>query len=555
MYNWKDVETNKLIANNKLHSAVTLHAYADPTIMTAKDEDFEVFIKGNHAKVNGGGVGTNGDVIIGTAPTDPVTITVDKKWIDDKGAELIGDALKDLPPVTFELYRHLEKQSEKDAEYVGYITTERVYDTEEGYVWPQAKFTNQSEKNADGETWIYTVKEQGSDKFNGKIEKVVDNQYAWLATNTLAYTLKLEKQVSGKPDTKNFEFVIQLWNAGGTLYNGKLQTVDQNNKAGEVEFKEGKATVTLQKGASIRLTNLRQGMKYAINENLEKTNPDKVTITMNKVLIGNGESGNIRKKPVEPGTTEIVFTNHYGPVGDLKIGKTVTGNAGDKTKDWTFQVKLTGKNLAEQYTYTGGAIDGIAVPADGVLTLEDGVGTITLKHGQFVTINRLPAGTEGRVTELDANKNGYKTTVKTLIYTDAGELKTENVWVESDKFEGTIAENEVLEGAFVNTKNSTPTDPTDPTDPEKPNKPDPEKPPVEIPDPDVPLVEPEDPTTEIDEPDVPLVEPGTPVEEIEEPEVPLGDAPKTGDAAPIVGLVGLLVVAVAGLVVTRRKFN
>ena len=91
-------------------------------------------------------------------------------------------------------------------------------------------------------------------------------------------------------------------------------------------------------------------------------------------------------------------------------------------------------------------------------------------------------------------------------------------------------------------------------DPEPPTT-DPEKPPVEITDPDVPLVEPEDPTTEIDEPDVPLVEPGTPVEEIDEPEVPLGDAPKTGDAAPIVGLVGLLIVAVAGLVVVRRKFN
>ena len=95
-------------------------------------------------------------------------------------------------------------------------------------------------------------------------------------------------------------------------------------------------------------------------------------------------------------------------------------------------------------------------------------------------------------------------------------------------------------------------------DPEPPTT-DPEKPPVEITDPDVPLVEPEDPTTEIDESDVPLVEPGTPVEppveEIDEPEVPLGDAPKTGDAAPIVGLVGLLIAAVAGLVVTRRKFN
>lgn len=96
-------------------------------------------------------------------------------------------------------------------------------------------------------------------------------------------------------------------------------------------------------------------------------------------------------------------------------------------------------------------------------------------------------------------------------------------------------------------------DPWTPTEP--PTKPDPEEPPVDIPDPDVPLVEPEEPTTEIDEPDVPLVEPGTPVEELDEPEVPLGDAPKTGDNANVIPFMVLLVLAGAGLVVVRRKFN
>ena len=120
----------------------------------------------------------------------------------------------------------------------------------------------------------------------------------------------------------------------------------------------------------------------------------------------------------------------------------------------------------------------------------------------------------------------------------------------------TVVANETARAnaGFYYVSSSGPVDPWTPVEP--PTKPDPVDPPEEeIPDPDVPLVEPEEPTTEIDEPDVPLVEPGTPVEEIDEPEVPLGDAPKTGDAAPIVGLIGLLIVAVAGLVVVRRKFN
>ena len=79
-----------------------------------------------------------------------------------------------------------------------------------------------------------------------------------------------------------------------------------------------------------------------------------------------------------------------------------------------------------------------------------------------------------------------------------------------------------------------------------------------ITDPDVPTTEPDVPPVVIDEPGVPTTDiPGTPVNptEIAEPEVPLGDAPKTGDAAPMVAFVGLMAAAVVGLVITRRKFN
>ena len=81
----------------------------------------------------------------------------------------------------------------------------------------------------------------------------------------------------------------------------------------------------------------------------------------------------------------------------------------------------------------------------------------------------------------------------------------------------------------------------------------------EIDEPEVPKTEPteeptEKPTEEpIVEPEVPLID--VPGETIEEPEVPLGDAPKTGDSSNAVPFVVLMMVAVAGLMVTRRKFN
>lgn len=550
LYNWKDVTDNTLVANNVLHRVANLHAYADPTTITADTEDFKVVITGNKAKVNGGGIGTNGDVIIGNGP-EKVEITVDKKWINTNGDELDGDETKDVESITFELYRHLASQSENDDEYVGFITIKAQEDTSTGWGWPQAKFKNQPETNADGEKWVYTVKEQDSDNFNGKIKKVDNNEYAWLATNTLSYNLKLEKQVSGKPDTDKFEFEITLKNGDGTLVNTTIDTVDHKNNEGSLTFKDGKATIVLGAGEFIQLNNLNKGMKYSIEE---KTKAEKTEITIKKGEQAAAPIGFINDQEIVMGINEIVFTNSYGPIGDLKIGKTVAGNAGDKTKSWTFNVKMDSENLANQYAYTGSAIDGIPVPADGILELKDGVGTITLKHGQFVTITRLPANTECAVTELEANKDGYKTTVKTLVSTDAGELKQETVWTDNNSFSGKIGENEILEGAFVNTKNSTtPTDPTDPTKPEEPS--DPDEPTIDIPDPDVPLTEPEEPTIDIEDPDVPLTDvPGETVE-IEEPEVPLGDAPATGDRSAAIPFAVLMLIAAAGLAITRKRFN
>ena len=75
---------------------------------------------------------------------------------------------------------------------------------------------------------------------------------------------------------------------------------------------------------------------------------------------------------------------------------------------------------------------------------------------------------------------------------------------------------------------------------------DPPKPPEEE------IDDPEVPTTEPEVPEEPVVVPGEP---IEEPEVPLGDAPKTGDETNAVPFMALMMFALCGLVITRRKFN
>ena len=87
-----------------------------------------------------------------------------------------------------------------------------------------------------------------------------------------------------------------------------------------------------------------------------------------------------------------------------------------------------------------------------------------------------------------------------------------------------------------------------------------------IPDQEVPLAEPdtvdaEESVIEIEDPEVPLTDvPGETVElddtiTIDEPEVPLGDAPRTGDENNTIPFIVLMMLATAGMVITRRKFN
>lgn len=92
------------------------------------------------------------------------------------------------------------------------------------------------------------------------------------------------------------------------------------------------------------------------------------------------------------------------------------------------------------------------------------------------------------------------------------------------------------------------------TDPD-PVGPGTDEPTIDIPDQDVPLTEPEEPTIDIEDPDVPLVDVPGEIVEIEEPEVPLGDAPATGDRSAAIPFAVLMLIAAAGLAITRKRFN
>ncbi len=135
------------------------------------------------------------------------------------------------------------------------------------------------------------------------------------------------------------------------------------------------------------------------------------------------------------------FENIYSS-GSLTIGKVVTGDAGDKNKEFTFTVTFTdvnGNPLDGEYSYTGSK--------EG--TIKSGE-EVRLKDGESITISGLPIGTKYTVVEAEANKDGYTTTSK-------GES-------------GEISEKE-QKAEFTNSKNTEPTKPTNPTNPTEPTNP------------------------------------------------------------------------------------
>lgn len=125
---------------------------------------------------------------------------------------------------------------------------------------------------------------------------------------------------------------------------------------------------------------------------------------------------------------------------DLTIRKEVTGEAGDKTKKFTFDISL--KQCDENScTPINGEFKGILCTIDNPqgedkkITFIDGKSTIALSHGQQVIMKDLPYGVMYEVTEREANADNYITTYDSKRTASAtGELKSDKqIKVENNK--------------------------------------------------------------------------------------------------------------------------
>ena len=106
--------------------------------------------------------------------------------------------------------------------------------------------------------------------------------------------------------------------------------------------------------------------------------------------------------------------------GNLTVSKTVTGNAGDTSKEFHFTVKM---DTPINGTY-------------GDMSFTDGTALLTLKHNEKRTATGLPADVHYEVTEAEANQNGYTTT--------------------AENASGIIVKDTTVVASFTNNKNSNP---------------------------------------------------------------------------------------------------
>lgn len=204
-------------------------------------------------------------------------------------------------------------------------------------------------------------------------------------------SLSITKSVVGKENCQEaFEFELRL------PYHTSI-----NGLYGDLEFHNGVANFSLKDTETKTATNLPEGAIYEVIE--YETKQYQVGMTNNKGEI------------VKDVTTEVRFTNTKCP--DFTLTKIVTGEAGDKTKLFTFVIQLTNKDgnpVNGDYEYKGSVKEGTenetTTPDNGKLTFNNGTAEISLAHGQQITLLNLPPNATYKVTEKEANQEHYTTT-------------------------------------------------------------------------------------------------------------------------------------------------
>ncbi len=219
--------------------------------------------------------------------------------------------------------------------------------------------------------------------------------------------IRISKQVVEEGGDQNREFGFRL----ELPYHDHIEGL-----YGDLFFHEGVAEFTLKAGESKKAVHLPAGAEYKVTE----------TDTGEYEIGSVNDFGTIQKGKVQ----EVVFTNIRLP--ELILSKEVTGEAGDKTREFHFGITLNdagGNPVNGTFSYSGsikaGCEDqGMTAPKDGILEFKDGKAEILLSHGQQISIKNLPYKSSYTVIEKEAGQDFYDTSYNGSDKNAAGILET-----------------------------------------------------------------------------------------------------------------------------------
>ena len=140
-------------------------------------------------------------------------------------------------------------------------------------------------------------------------------------------------------------------------------------------------------------------------------------------------------------TQNTTYYAHYVPQsGSLSVSKNVTGSAANVDQSFTFELSCAA--LADKTFAAEGAANSVAFN-------DQGVATVKLKHGQSVTLTKVPAGSQVAVRETDLSGNA-RTSSMVSINNGVAETVATNGQTATTPKTVTIASNETQTLAFTN---------------------------------------------------------------------------------------------------------
>lgn len=284
---------------------------------------------------------------------------------------------------------------------------------------PNAVYYGWEEKVPDG----YKVVGKGERK-----DPAISNQSDFSITNeekTITEpeygSLKLSKVVAGEgaDPSQNFLFEINLTSKDATL----SDKLNGSTTFGDVNFKDGKATIYLKHNDVVELRNIPVGVTWKIKEKATEGYKTKVAVGTGSVTETDTSTGVIQKDV----TTEVKYTNtkiSSNPgggetPGSFKVKKVVEN--GSNPNEFYFSAALTGLKAQKVYTVKITKADNTLKKELSITSNAAGTAYVQfqLKNGEIAEFVALPIGSNYQIKE---DANDY-----TASYEITDEVKSDNL--------------------------------------------------------------------------------------------------------------------------------